>query len=55
MAVKIHNGSKYGYHFTIKELAEDFKGELERIRKNILAFQYQLKKNMIMIKQSHTN
>ena len=27
--VKIHNGSKYGYHFIIKELAEDLKGEFE--------------------------
>ena len=25
--VKIHNGSKYDYHFIIKELAEEFKGE----------------------------
>ena len=25
--VKIHNGSKYDYHFIIKELAEDFRGE----------------------------
>ena len=27
--VKIHNGSKYDYHFIIKELAEEFKGEFE--------------------------
>ena len=55
--VKIHNGSTYDYHFLIKELAEEFKGEfgcLGQIQKNILAFQYQLKKNTIMIKQSHT-
>ena len=25
--VKIHNGSKYDYHFIIKELAEKFRGE----------------------------
>ena len=25
--VKIHNGSKYDYHFTIKDLAEEFRGE----------------------------
>ena len=25
--VKIHNGSKYDYHFIIKELAEEFRGE----------------------------
>ena len=55
--VKTHNGSKYDCHFLIKE---EFKGEFEclgenYIRKNILPFQCQLKKNMIMVKQSHTN
>ena len=25
--VKIHNGSKYDYHFIIKEMAEEFRGE----------------------------
>ena len=32
--VKIHNGSKYDYHFLIKELAEEFKGEFECLGKN---------------------
>ena len=27
LPVKIHNGSKYDYHFIIKELAEEFRGE----------------------------
>ena len=27
--VKIHNGSKYDYHFIIRELAEEFKGQFE--------------------------
>ena len=27
--VKIHNGSKYDYHFLIKESAEEFKGQFE--------------------------
>ena len=27
--VKIHNGSKYDYHFKIKELAKEFKSEFE--------------------------
>ena len=55
--VKIHNGSKYDYHFIIKELAEKFRGEeFECLGENILAIQFQLKKNMIMIvvKQSYT-
>ena len=32
--VKIHNGSKYDYHFIIKELAEEFKGEFECLGEN---------------------
>ena len=55
--VKIHNGSKYDYHFIIRELAEELKVNLsvqEKIQKNILPFQYQLKKKMIMVKQLHT-
>ena len=30
--VIIHNGSKYDYHFIIKELAEEFKGQFECFR-----------------------
>ena len=55
--VKIHNGSTYDYHFIIEELAEEFKGQFEclgEIVKNILPFQYQLKKKMKMVKQLHT-
>ena len=29
ISVKIHNGSTYDYHFIIKELAEEFKGQFE--------------------------
>ena len=32
--VKIQNGSVYNYHFIIKELAEDFKGESEYLGEN---------------------
>ena len=32
--VIIHNGSKYDYHFIMKELAEKFKGEYERLGEN---------------------
>ena len=32
--VKIHNGSKYDYHFIIKELAEEFKGQSECLGEN---------------------
>ena len=32
--VKIHNDSKYDYHFIIKELAEEFKGEFQCLGEN---------------------
>ena len=32
--VKIHNGSKYDYHFIIKELAEEFKSQFECLGEN---------------------
>ena len=32
--IKIHNGSTYDYHFLIKELAEEFKGEFECLGEN---------------------
>ena len=32
--VKIHNCSKYDYHFIIKEIAEEFKGEFECLGEN---------------------
>ena len=48
----IHNAS-YDTHFIINQLAEEFKGELNRIGeiwKHILLFLYQLKKKVIIIK-----
>ena len=32
--MKVHNGSKYNYHFLLKELAEDFEGEFECLVEN---------------------
>ena len=32
--VIFHNGSKYNYHFIIKELAEEFKGQFEYLGEN---------------------
>ena len=32
--VKIHNGSKHDYHFIIRELAEEFKGQFECLGEN---------------------
>ena len=58
--VKIHNGSKYDYHFIIKELAEEFKGEefecLGEHTEKYITFSVPVKKKTIMIlmKQSHT-
>ena len=34
ISVKIHNGSTYDYHFIIKELAEEFKGQFECLGEN---------------------
>ena len=31
--VMFHNGSNYDYHFIIKELAEEFEGQFECLRK----------------------
>ena len=36
ITVKIHNGSTYDYHFIIKELAEEFKGQFECLGENLL-------------------
>ena len=52
-----HN-TTYDHHFIIKQLAEEFKSQFKCIgemMRNILLFQYQLKKKMIMVKQSHIN
>ena len=53
-----HNAS-YDTHFIINQLAEEFKGELncigENMEKYITFFLYQLRENVIMVKQLHTN
>ena len=50
----IHNAS-YDTHFIINQLAEEFKGELNCIGEKISFFLYQLSKNVMMVKQLHTN
>ena len=45
-----HNGSTYGYHFIINQLAKEFDGQLKCLRENtenILLLQYQLKKKHV--------
>ena len=47
ISVKIHDGSKYDYHFIIRELAEEFKGQLECLGENAekyITFSVQIKK-----------
>ena len=47
--VKIHNGSKYDYHFIIKELAEEFKGQFECLGENTekyITFSVPIKKEL---------
>ena len=45
--VKIYNGSKYDYHFIIKELAEEFRSEFECLGENVekyISFSVPIKK-----------
>ena len=52
--VVFHNGSAYDYHFIIKQLAEDFKGQFECLGENTekyFTFSVPIKE----IKRSHTN
>ena len=45
-----HNGSKYDYHFIIKELAEEFDGQLECLAENIekfVTFSVPIKKDFV--------
>ena len=57
--VKTHNGSKYDYHLTMKELEEEFRGEdfqyLGENTETYNSFSVPIKKNMAMIvvKPSH--
>ena len=56
--VVLHNGSTYDHHFIINQLAKEFDGQLEgrieKIQRNILLFQYQLVKDLIVVKQLRT-
>ena len=38
--IVIHNGSTYDYHFAIKKLAEEFKGEFEFLGENTEKINY---------------
>ena len=52
--VVFHNGSTYNYHFTIKELAEEFKGQSECLGENTekcITFSVPIKKNLITVNQ----
>ena len=45
--IVFHNGSTYDYHFVIKKLADEFKGEFESLRENTekyITFSVPLKK-----------
>ena len=56
--IVFHNGSTYNYHFVIKKLAEEFKGEFEFLRKNkekYITFLVPLKKENDDSKKSHIN
>ena len=54
ISITFHNGSTCDYHFIIKKLAKKCEGQFDCLggntEKNILLFQYQLKKTLIMAK-----
>ena len=53
-----HNGSTYDYHFLFKELAKDLARQFECIGENTekcITFSVLPEKNLIMVKQLHTN
>ena len=53
-----HNGCTYDYHFIIKQLAKESVGEFECLGENsekYITFSAPIKKNMIMVKQLHTD
>ena len=56
--IVFHNGSTYDYHFIIKKLAEEFKGEFECLGENTekyITFSVPLKKENDNGKKSHIN
>ena len=56
--VVFHNGSTYDYHFIIKQLAKEFKGNFDclgELTEKYITFSDQLKKSVIMIKQLYTS
>ena len=57
ISVVVQNAT-YDHHFIIKQLTKEFDGQFECLgekSEELLLFQYQLKKNLIMVKQLHTN
>ena len=55
--VVFHNVSTYDYHFIIKELTIEFESQFACFGENTdkIYSLYQLKNNLIMVKQLHTN
>ena len=52
------NGSTYDYHFMIKQLAKGFGSQFECFGENTekcITFSVAIKKNLIIVKQLHTN
>ena len=56
--IVFHNGSVYDYHFINEQLAIEFKDKFDCLGESTekyITFSAPIKKNMIMVKQSHTN
>ena len=56
--VVFHNGSTYDYHFTTKQLAEEFKGQFECLRENTekyITFSVLIKKEVANVREEKDN
>ena len=56
--VVFHNGSTHDYHFIIKQLAKEFDNQFECLGENTekyITISVPIKKNLIIVKQLHTN
>ena len=53
-----HNFSNYDYHFIIEELAKEFEGQIKCLEENTekyLTFPVPIKKELVIVKELHTN
>ena len=57
LQVVFHKRSNYDYHFLIKELSEEFEGQIKCLGENTekyITFSVLIKKSLIIVKELHT-